>query len=88
MNASGEICLSLALFGREPSRRNITAIASINIPPVMDDSMSVSSIAEEGENTLSRTSSMDSDSSTDAIHLVDVPISSSVPSMKVKLQIA
>jgi hypothetical protein len=78
---AGEICLSLSLFGRQPSRQSIET-DSVEIPAVLEESMAVSNIAEE-EPLLSRSTSMDSDSSTDASHLVDVPMSPMSPRLKV-----
>lgn len=79
---AGEICLSLSLFGRQPSRQSIET-DSVEIPVVLEESMAVSNIAEEQEPLLSRSTSMDSDSSTDASHLVDVPMSPMSPGLKV-----
>jgi hypothetical protein len=84
---AGEICLSLSLFGRQPSRQSIEPDSietdSVEIPAVLEESMAVSNIAEEQEPLLSRSTSMDSDSSTDASHLVDVPMSPMSPRLKV-----
>lgn len=84
---AGEICLSLSLFGRQPSRQSIETDSietdSVEIPAVLEESMAVSNIAEEQEPLLSRSTSMDSDSSTDASHLVDVPMSPMSPRLKV-----
>jgi hypothetical protein len=55
----------------------------VEIPAVLEESMAVSNIAEEQEPLLSRSTSMDSDSSTDASHLVDVPMSPMSPRLKV-----
>ncbi|CAK9278846.1 unnamed protein product [Sphagnum jensenii] len=79
---TGEICLSLSLFGRQPSRQSIET-DSVEIPVVLEESMAVSNIAEEQEPLLSRSTSIDSDSSTDASHLVDVPMSPMSPGLKV-----
>ncbi len=79
---AGEICLSLSLFGRQPSRQSIET-DSVEIPAVLEESMAISNIAEEQEPLLSRSTSMDSDSSTDASHLVDVPMSPMSPRLKV-----
>jgi hypothetical protein len=79
---AGEICLSLSLFGRQPSHQSIET-DSVEIPAVLEESMAVSNIAEEQEPLLSRSTSMDSDSSTDASHLVDVPMSPMSPRLKV-----
>lgn len=84
---AGEICLSLSLFGRQPSHQRpshqVIETDSVEIPAVLEESMAVSNIAEEQEPLLSRSTSMDSDSSTDASHLVDVPMSPMSPGLKV-----
>ena len=80
---SGEICLSLSIFGRRTSSRKLTAMSTIKIPSVMEDSLEVSSMAEEKQpSQISRTSSMSSDSSIDSAHLVDI---SMTPSMHVSI---
>lgn len=78
---SGEICLSLSTFGRRTSGRKLTAMSTIKIPSVMEDSLAVSRIAEEKQpSQISRMSSMSSDSSVDSAQLVDI---SMTPSMHV-----
>ena len=80
---SGEICLSLSIFGRRTSGRKLTAMSTIKIPSVMEDSLAVSSMAEEiHPSQISRTSSMSSNSSVDSAHLVDI---SMTPSMHVSI---